>query len=349
MGVLYLRQVNKYIIVEGNVGEYAVGNTTPHTFIVKSNIPWHSMFDGTKGDEFTLVNTKTASGGPNPEGEIFEFKLNNVPGAEATFSFKSSENGVTYAEATIEGAAPFVTLDQTTYSTNVAVPPPANISMTTNIPLDELSATVTGPGVLVTDAAIVPGPVLRVNFATNTLTDASLQTYTVQVKHDAQVMATLTVHVSGSGWEVIGGKLVGPLTGSISLQIVLEDATYCPSGSSQPRSSTEAMWYEANLGSMQLPSSVLFTADGRHGGSNFSGVLWLGSTREEALGINGYHTSFWVAPCVWNQEIVSGGYLTLLESPNGIALTPPSVNYPYGQYVGTTNNYVSVKFRCVVW
>jgi hypothetical protein len=138
MASVYLRQVNKYIIVEGNAGEYMVGNTTPYTFTVKSNIPWYSAFDGAKGDEFTLVNTKTANGGPNPAGEIFEFTLHNRPGAEATFSFKSTENALTYAAATIEGVAPFLTITEPNGVTTVTThdfgetSTPLNIQLATN-------------------------------------------------------------------------------------------------------------------------------------------------------------------------------------------------------------------------
>jgi hypothetical protein len=351
MAVLYLRQINKYIIVEGNAGEYAVGNTTPHTFIVKSNIPWYSMFDGEKGDEFTLVKTKTANGGPNPEGEIFEFTLNNVVGAEATFSFKSNENFETYAEARIEGIAlPYVTLGETTYSTNATAPSPANISMTTNIPFGELSATVTGSGGLVTSAAIESGPKLKVNFAANPLTDMTFQTYTVQVKHDGQVMATLTVYVSGSGWEPMGGKLVEPTIRFVYVDKFLTDETNCPAGSSTPRSSNDAMWYELWLGSMSIaPGSIIDGTGIRY--PNKYGVIWYGTALQEAtLVATDEPASYYTLPCVWNQTILSEdvGHIDLNTTPVG-GSAGELIRYPYGQYVRSNSTYFTVYYICVVW
>jgi hypothetical protein len=235
--------------------------------------------------------------------------------------------------------------------------------MTTNIPVGELTATVTGTGGLVTDAAIeAAGPSLRVNFATNTLTGASLQTYTVQIKHGVQVMATLTVHVSGSGWEVIDGKLVALTETPTNLIYFTENATICPTGSSQPRSPEEAMWYEDWLGYLNVHNNDKYIIDENgpyrsyyyspEDGYTFTsaGVTWLGAPIVRTIGyryVNGDPDfELYVVSCVFQHRILSSANTVTLQM--NLYRDPTDwVTYPHGQVF--YNYDLAVRFKCVVW
>jgi hypothetical protein len=154
-------------------------------------------------------------------------------------------------------------------------------------------------------------------------------------------MATLTVNVSGSGWEMIGGKLVGPETVTSTYRIVTGSYTLCPSGSSQPRSVEEAMWYWNNLGSMiPIEGSDIYDEDGHHTG--LGGVIWQGAqvvSSYNSLGLENIFTS----SCVWNGRVLSGENFVEVDGRY----------MPYGQIYswGGSNEGHSfiIGFRCIVW
>jgi hypothetical protein len=349
--VLYLRQVNNYVIVESVAVGYDADGATTHSFTVKSNCSWLSYLDGGGSDLDDLINWKTSGGGPNPAGEPFKFILNSRTDPEpATISFTNLDHSLTYATATIHGVTPpppYLTLDETTYKTNTSGEHSKEVTMTTNIPASRLGATVTGAGGQVTGATIVADPTLKVDF-NNTLTGSSIQTYTVDVTYDAQVMATLTVRVFGSGWETIGGKLAGPMS-TVNAPAVLIDSTLCPTGSSQPRTPEEAMWYEANLGGMQASPMLHINSTGIH---NLDGVIWLGSPRKVgyAKNLNGtvsnnpFGTS---VSCILNQTLVSSGSVNTDVTYQG-----KKYSLGYGQIINLHaggNSSVTMSLRCVVW
>jgi hypothetical protein len=350
MAVLYLRQVNNYVIVESVASGYDADGATTHSFTVKSNCSWLSYLDGGGSDLDDLINWKTSGGGPNPAGETFKFILNSRTDPEpATISFTNSDHSLTYATAVIHGVTPpppYLSLSQTTYKTNTSGVYSREIAMTTNIPASRLGATVTGAGGQVTGATIVADPTLKVDF-NNTLLGSSLQTYTVDVTYDAHVMATLTVRVSGSSWNMTDDKLVGPINLDITATTILNNATFCPTGSSQPRSPEEAMWYEANVGNMNSPRGVL-VSDFPMVQEGAYGVLWLGAPTK--IGQNkttGEKGVFIMASCIYNQQLYS------VENTNNNA-TYQSTKYivPHGQairYPPSINDIVDLDFRCVVW
>ncbi|MDR1414295.1 MAG: FimB/Mfa2 family fimbrial subunit, partial [Odoribacteraceae bacterium] len=205
--VIYLGQINNYLIATPSLSGYVADADITHSFLVRSNFAWRAVLDGGGADRDDLINSWSHTGGPSPEGELFEFTLNEIGfPAEATFSFKLREGQTTVGSATINGAPPRVTLSKTAYSVSDAGTFNREISMSTNIPVELLTATITGPGALV-GASCVGGPLLRLSF-NNTLTGLTFQDYVVEVEYDNQVMATLTVHLASPDWQEIDGKLV---------------------------------------------------------------------------------------------------------------------------------------------
>ncbi|MDR1414614.1 MAG: hypothetical protein LBI96_02280, partial [Odoribacteraceae bacterium] len=341
--VLYLRQVNNYVILESVAAGYLADGTTTHSFTVKSNCPWLSYLDGGGSDLDNLINWKTLSGGPNPAGEPFKFILNARSNPEpATISFTNSDHSITYTTATIHATVLHLSLAETTYNTNTLAAHSKDVNINTNIPAAQLSATVTGTGGLVTGASIVAGPKLKVNLATNTLTGTSLQTYTVEVKYGGDVMGTLTVTVFGSGWAMVGGKLVGPVSEEMNAMQISENGSLCPTGSSQPRSSAEAIWYEANLGVMAMrtrdksgnyTSGVQVITDNEVY-ANGQCVIWLGGRVDAGY----YFSSF-----VLNGQVALAGQTVQISGNNytrGMLL--------YANMFGSSMTAYAT-FRCVVW
>ncbi|MDR1414181.1 MAG: hypothetical protein LBI96_00040, partial [Odoribacteraceae bacterium] len=276
--VVYLRQINDYVTATPNAAGYLADGATLHSFPVRANCPWVAEISSNPNN-LIIPSSITTSGGPNTSGQPFAFKLNaSTTGATATVSFKSPDGTLTYATATIQGNAIHVTLAETTYNTTTSDAHTKTVSMTTNIPTNQLTTTITGPGSLVTGASITTAPALMVNLAKHTLT-TTYTTYTVEVKFNGQVMATLTVNVINPDWEIIGGKLVGP-NKSVSFITIQSSNVMCPAGSSQPRTPEEAMWYEANLGSMVSESAdqrAVIDEDGPHIGE--AAVIWLYAPR----------------------------------------------------------------------
>jgi hypothetical protein len=348
MAALYLRQINNsYVIPEPDPAGYLADGVTLNSFMVKSNIPWIAVLDGGKADEDNLMASWTPSGGPNPSGEPFQFTLHNRPGAKATVSFKGLD-GITYGTAIIKSGIPYAILsEQTTLSSNYSWSYQYGGTVQTNIPITSLSATLGGTGTLVSLLdpyfIILEGhTVLRLAINPN-VQAGTIQTNTVNVMYNGQVLATLTVNVASTDWQLVGSdyyhwKLVAPTTGWISVDEILEDGTICPPGSSQPRSAEEAVWYNTYIAGMEFSSNSLIDAGGIH--LDRAGVIWLGAPVET---VSGYR----VASCVWNQEVVSGGYITLETDPLGVSC--PAVSYPYGQYIGAEPAYLTAKFKCVVW
>jgi hypothetical protein len=218
--------------------------------------------------------------------------------------------------------------------------------MTTNIPVDELTATVTGTGGLVTGEIIEAGPALRVNFANNTLTGATLQTYTVQVKHGAQVMATLVVNVSGPDWEVVDGKIVmkNPIT--TRWIDVIDGVTICPSGSYQPRTLAEAQWYWKKLGGMEA-NILLFYIPGDDGyGNNYievrnakDGVVWEGAKYLQVYDSSIDQDKATSSECLFAGEHIE--YDTFIRD---------GATYAYGLLIrGTSGDVYTCKLKCVIW
>jgi hypothetical protein len=308
------------------------------------------VFDGAKGDEDGLVSWHTESGQPNPYGSVFLFAIENKPGSKATFSFKDTENSITYAEASIKGIIPMtLSLNQLRHSTKTPGEQSKNITMITTIPLDQLTTEITGPGSQITDVSIVPGynPELQIDI-NNTLASTEFQIYNVSVIYDGQKMATVSVRVYGSDWYTVDGTdgfFVGPDV-TFTSDLVLNDLTICPTGSSQPRSASDAIWYEKYVGAMDFTYNTIFDGDGPH--QNAAGVIWWNSPVRTLAPPEGFLGAYTMASCSWNYAIISSANSVEWVLTNDIYGV-----FPQGQIVAAVNSddemHLPVTFKCVVW
>jgi hypothetical protein len=332
--VLYLRQVNNYVIVESVAADYLADGTTTHSFTVKSNCQWLSYLDDGGSDLDDLINWKTFGGGPNPAGESFEFILNvRSNPAPATISFTNLDHSITYTTATIHGASPYLTLDETTYDTNNAAAHSKEVTMSTNIPATQLSATVTGTGGIVTGATIEAGPKLKVNLDANTLV-GSTETYTVDVKYNNQTIATLTVRVTGSTFRWVNGKAVAGTLTNTTYRAIISGTSLCPSGSRQPYSEAEARWYETNLGNMSGQTYLLKGTGINESQTNINGaVVWSGASMLTDTG-GGIRATGLYQGTVYVTTLNNFGYPT-----RGIAVF---------DNIGNGVTYTT-RFYCVIW
>jgi hypothetical protein len=339
MAFLYLRQINDYVTATPNPLGYAADGLTIHSFPVKSSCPWKAVIEAGDDPDNLIAAINTTTGGPNTAGQPFAFRLTENVGT-ATVTFKSPDETLTYGTATIKGNALYLTLAQTTYSTDFPEQHSKEIVINTNSPVAKLGVNFSASGFL-SGASIIPGPRLKVDLKKSTLT-TTYETHTVEVTCNGQVMATLTVVVTASGWEFINGKVVGQEIQVFADQ-VLDNETLCPVGS-QPRTPDEALWYWDNVGGMESEYSVVIDANDMHAGA---GVIWLHSPVNYNTLIGRYAVT---ASCIWNGELLSSANtVTLSKRLVPVGTYGSAMVYPQGHLIGIGDGYAIITCRCVIW
>jgi hypothetical protein len=249
---LQLRQVYYAFETEGVQATYLADETVEYSFTVKSNSPWEAVIEAGDDPDGIIEEIVTASGGGSAAGQPFKFRLTTrvdpvytTPGAlSATVTFKSPDGLFPDETVTIVSERPYLTVPAS-YTVPDINAHDFTVSLTTNIPLDQLEATiVTSPSTylsLLSPAFVLDGTTVKLQFHAEAYALTVDQTYVVEVTYGS-VTRSLNVVFVDSRFEIINGKKVTRQIYYEELFSIHWGAITCPSTSRLPNTEAEATW-----------------------------------------------------------------------------------------------------------